>query len=181
MTTTKAQRQAWREKQRQENRCLRCGKDAKLGYGFCQGCLDLRQAKKHAAYQARKDRGVCTACGLVPPATGKVKCQACLDAGNTEANRSKSQKYRLKLRADVLQGYGAKCACCGESQPMFLDVDHVNNNGNTDRRVNRRYTHSLYRDLREENYPSDYQLLCRNCNWGKHVNKGVCPHQESKE
>ena len=32
----------------------------------------------------------------------------------------------------------------------------------------------LYRN----NFPKGFQTLCFNCNWGKHINDGICPHQQ---
>jgi hypothetical protein len=26
-------------------------------------------------------------------------------------------------------------------------------------------------------FPDGYQVLCMNCNWGKRMNKGICPHK----
>jgi ribosomal protein L40E len=34
----------------------------------------------------------------------------------------------------------------------------------------------LYRWLVKNGFPAGFQVLCRNCNWGKHANDGVCPH-----
>ena len=83
------------------------------------------------------------------------------------------KRYRTKLREDVLKGYGNKCACCGESEPLFLEIDHVNNDGFKDsRRIIQ-----IYSWIRRNNYPASFQILCCNCNRGKYKNGGVCPHK----
>jgi hypothetical protein len=83
------------------------------------------------------------------------------------------------LRRAVFEGYGNKCACCGESNSAFLQLDHVQNDGAAERRhltgINKRNT-ATYRKAVKENFPDRYQLLCANCNWGKRMNGGICPH-----
>lgn len=32
--------------------------------------------------------------------------------------------------------------------------------------------------LRRNGYPGGIQVLCFNCNLGKSINKGICPHKE---
>ena len=41
-----------------------------------------------------------------------------------------NKKAKRKLRQEVLDAYGGKCACCGEEQYEFLCIDHVNDDGN---------------------------------------------------
>lgn len=92
---------------------------------------------------------------------------------------------RKKIRDEVFAAYGGYvCACCGEDEPMFMTIDHINNDGNIHRRelamiVGNGGT-AFFAWLRRNKFPSGFQVLCRNCNWGKHINKGVCPHQTSK-
>lgn len=58
---------------------------------------------------------------------------------------------------------------------MFLSVDHIDNTGAQDRRLNG--GSSLYRRLKRMGFPKDnFQLLCWNCNSGKRLNGGICPH-----
>jgi hypothetical protein len=33
--------------------------------------------------------------------------------------------------------------------------------------------------LRKHNYPEGFQVLCHNCNMGRQINGGVCPHMEA--
>jgi len=68
------------------------------------------------------------------------------------------------LRMDVIEGYGGKCELCGESNPHFLTIDHINGNGSEERKIIGNL-HTFYRKLRDNNYPKDnYRLLCYNCN-----------------
>jgi len=88
-------------------------------------------------------------------------------------------KTRRKLRKDVLNAYGNKCMCCGETEQKFLTIDHIYNDGAEHRRsLNIRSAEKLYCWLRKNNYPKDrFQLLCFNCNCAKQY-YGKCPHKE---
>jgi len=59
---------------------------------------------------------------------------------------------------------------------MFLTLDHINNDGTRHRRefgTNQR----VLRSLKARGYPSGFQVLCSNCNHGRHRNGGTCPHK----
>lgn len=79
--------------------------------------------------------------------------------------------------------YGNKCNCCGESNKLFLTIDHVNNDGYKIRQRNKNGNYSApfsghyYKQIIKANFPSDLQLLCWNCNCGKARNGGICPHK----
>jgi len=75
---------------------------------------------------------------------------------------------------------GAKCNCCGETELKFLTVDHINNDGAAHRKITG-IGNNFFLWLRKNNFPSGFQILCFNCNCGKNVNKGICPHQLQKE
>ncbi|UKV75206.1 hypothetical protein FOC29_28265 [Burkholderia vietnamiensis] len=80
----------------------------------------------------------------------------------------------------MIAAYGGAWNCCGEREPMFLQLDHVENDGHVDRKI-RKTSAKLWATLKKLGWPNDrYQLLCANCNFGKAMNGGVCPHQ-SKE
>ena len=95
------------------------------------------------------------------------------------ARNARNVTYRSKIRADVLNAYGGKCECCGESHPEFLALDHINGGGGKERRtVAGNTSGGVYRLARNAGYPKDkYRLLCHNCNcaigW-----YGYCPHQK---
>ena len=95
---------------------------------------------------------------------------------NTERFKAKQQRWRTKLKSIVFEAYGNKCACCGETEPKFLEIDHVNNDGATDHRRLER----LLVWIKKNNFPSDYQILCSNCNHGRYRNGGICPHKTQK-
>lgn len=86
------------------------------------------------------------------------------------------RRRRERLKLAVCEAYGgAFCACCGEDELIFLTVDHVDNNGAKHRKIVNGL--ALYEWLVEKRFPKGFQIMCRNCNWGKHVCGGVCPHK----
>lgn len=90
---------------------------------------------------------------------------------------SAARGQSLKLAA--LNAYGGPtCSCCGEGTVAFLTLDHVNNDGGQHRKITGAGT-GFYNWLRKHAYPADVGLrvLCFNCNQGRRVNGGVCPHQ----
>lgn len=106
---------------------------------------------------------------------------------NREMVRSQERERYRSVKDQVYAAYGGyRCQCCGEAEPKFLSIDHVNNDGNLSRK---RYGYGvgrpaggvkLYRTIIELGFPPDYQVLCMNCNWGKARNDGVCPHETAK-
>lgn len=141
---------------------------------------------------------VCSKCGLEKPLTDfpyrkdnrcyRRKCKSChktyhADYYKTykpdgESVKAHSKKYRAKIREAVFQAYGGHiCACCGETEPAFLCIDHINGGGNEHRKELGRSGYSFYVWLQLSGFPPGFQVLCHNCNIGKHINGGVCPHK----
>jgi len=92
---------------------------------------------------------------------------------NLKAYYERQKVGRRKLKADAVNHYGGKCACCNETQIEFLTIDHINGGGNQHRKeLNGR---NIYYWLKENGYPAGFQVLCCNCNMAKGW-YGVCPH-----
>lgn len=87
------------------------------------------------------------------------------------------KKYHLRLRMQVIEGYGGICACCGEAEPLFLAIDHVNGGGHKERKEKRLAATNLLRHLIKSDFPPEYRLLCHNCNMARGI-YGFCPHEE---
>ena len=94
-------------------------------------------------------------------------CKTC----GTEINKIKARA----IKAKVIAGYGGKCNCpgCDITESAFLCLDHViplcrKRNENC---------FATWRDALRRKFPSEYQLLCYNCNCAKAFNPGGCPHQ----
>lgn len=99
-----------------------------------------------------------------------------LEAHKAKINRD-NQERRDEVRRKVYSHYGSACACCGETEICFLSIDHMDNDGAEHRRANNLQTgEQFYRWIVRNDYPKNLQILCMNCNWGKRMNNGVCPH-----
>jgi hypothetical protein len=155
-----------------------------------------------ATYKQAKERGLCQQCRSRPPVDGKSRCEPCREklAANYQRNKqdpewvkanrrranawqkanparkaANTARYRLKIKNAAYDHYGRMCRCCGETRPEFLTIDHVNNDGAAHRRAIGRGV-VIYKWLRDNGYPSDFQVLCWNCNLAKY-HYGSCPHE----
>lgn len=148
-------------------------------------CDECRPSAARAWDRARKARYKkerrCTSCHqymVGKQDVGLVRCDSCRQKFNAYTN-----KNNLELKLETFRAYGGLlCVCCGESEPCFLSLDHINDDGAKDRRQ-RGYPggDTLYRNLRKEGWPPGYQVLCHNCNHGRYINGGTCPHRKSRE
>lgn len=87
-------------------------------------------------------------------------------------------QYHRGYRAEMILAYGSRCACCGESEAMFLTLDHINGGGNIERREIG-CPMSIILRLRRLGWPKEnHQLLCWNCNHGERM--GGCPHKRQQ-
>lgn len=85
------------------------------------------------------------------------------------------------LRKEIVAAYGGRCACCGEAEIQFLELDHAQNDGASHRKTLGRGARPIYRWLKARDFPKKgFQLLCANCNQGKNRNGGVCPHAKGQ-
>ncbi len=144
-----------------------------------------RSEKRREIWKIREFNNLCIYCGVNLPYKNKKGCKDCLSkkakktSEFSKNNRGKINQYNLRLKHEVIEKYGNKCNCCNESQIHFLTIDHKNNDGNIERKSIKNYnTLSFYLKLKRENLRSDIQILCFNCNLGKSINGGVCPHIE---
>ena len=77
--------------------------------------------------------------------------------------------HNAKNRAKMFELMGNKCVCCGETDPIFFQVDHVHNDADYTGTGNRAGSIQLRQYVKE---PERYQLLCANCNHAKRMNGG---------
>jgi hypothetical protein len=77
------------------------------------------------------------------------------------------------LRDLVIEKLGSKCSCCSETIKDFLQIDHIEEGGNSERRLLKSSDEFHLRVLK---YHNNYRLLCANCNWGSYRGNGICPH-----
>lgn len=85
-------------------------------------------------------------------------------------NKIEVQRVRLKTLEHIK--YPAVCERCGESNFLVLTIDHINNDGQEERKKHstiqtwRRILKMKKNDARKR-----YQVLCRNCNWLKRIER----------
>jgi hypothetical protein len=96
-------------------------------------------------------------------------CRDCTNEGQMATWR----RHRLACLHHY-SGPTPHCACCGEAGLPFLCMDHINNDGAAHRKALR--TTFITTWLVKNGFPEGFQVLCYNCNNGKRVNNGVCPH-----
>jgi hypothetical protein len=97
-----------------------------------------------------------------------------------EQIRDYARYERFRLKLETIEAYGGQCVCCGEKEPLFLTIDHINGDGKQDRDLGHTTGTGFYRYLRKVGWPKDrYRLLCFNCNTARGF-WGVCPHELSK-
>ena len=91
------------------------------------------------------------------------------------------RNYHQIVKDKLFAAYGGyRCSCCGETEPKFLQLDHIHNDGYKHRRLvskSQKCGLSIYQDLIKRGFPPIIQVLCANCNFGKSRNGGVCPHK----
>lgn len=117
-------------------------------------------------------------------------CKKCSTVEAAERHRERARLGTAVLRAanklKVIEAYGSKCACCGETEPYFLCIDHVDNDGarhreeiglgrSTDGRRKVGSGSIMYAWLVKAGFPEGFQLLCANCNMAKQSLR-YCPH-----
>ena len=100
---------------------------------------------------------------------------------NHEESRKKGREYNKersrRLKQEIIDAYGGKCVCCGETIFEFLELDHRHGNGNEHRRsLKLGGGVQFYYWVKKEGFPDLFQLLCSNCNQAKY-RYDECPHQ----
>jgi len=97
-------------------------------------------------------------------------------SGSKERKNEQTRASRALLRLEILSHYSSgslTCARCGYGDARALDLDHMNNDGGDHRKVigRRGATYDIYAELKRNEFPEGYQVLCRNCNWIKEIEK----------
>jgi len=87
------------------------------------------------------------------------------------------QRYYFVKKA-VIEFFGGKCVCCGETQIPFLTISHKNNDAQEHRKIIGK-ARSFYSSLFINNFKCDFEIVieCWNCNCSKLTNNGICPHK----
>ncbi len=143
-------------------RCTRCGQEKPLS-DFARRSGRLSQVQSN-----------CKVCQV-----DQVREWRSRNPGRAEA--ANRQWIAINRRA-VLEHYSGgepHCACCGETEFVFLALDHINDDGYLERSQAGYSRAGFWSGLIRRGFPSGYQVLCHNCNWAK--SHGGCPHQAGVE
>ena len=122
-----------------------------------------------AVFQTKRvDKSVCQPCALVRRKAYNEEYR------KRPENIARVASLRRGLRQKVIDMYGGKCNCCGETQFEFLAIDHVNGGGRQERETLSSW--QLVNKVYKLNGSPEYQILCHNCNSAKGW-WGECPHK----
>ncbi len=102
---------------------------------------------------------------------GMRKRRSELSPEGLKKEREINKKYHTNRKNSLFDLMDNKCKCCGEDDPIYLQIDHVNNDGHLERKNRSRRGPKLTLKKYLE-APEKFQLLCANCNWAKQQNGG---------
>lgn len=147
--------------------CIYCGEKSITSGSGCKQCRVTKDSYNKTRRSKLRLSNLCWQCRR--PAHNKSLCDAC-------RARIRLKDLEEKVRAMRVYGNGS-CSCCGECHLSFLSLDHVNGGGNRHRKQ-LGGSANIYKRLRQLGYPKDPPLavLCFNCNLGRQLNGGICPH-----
>lgn len=148
--------------------------DSAESHRACNKCGETRPIEDFPLYHSQPGRRrQCKPCRLE---WRRGYFQQRKRTGARERDKQTTNAINRRLRLEVIAAYGGACECCGETTTRLLNVDHVLNDGVSERADRNLFSHKLHYFLRRNGYPRDrYQLLCVNCNMGK-AKYGTCPH-----
>lgn len=160
---------------KKQGKCPVCGapkqRTAACPFYLCDQCREKNRQNRMRREKKRRQRNLCPTCGG-KKSVSCVRCLRCRIKGRKARN-----EYRERIKNRVFEHYGNACACCGEKERVFLQIDHKKNDGALHRKsVGWRGGHGIYLSIIARHFPASVQILCANCNVGKQLNAGACPH-----
>jgi hypothetical protein len=152
---------------------------------YCRDCKsEINLARYHTLPKVRpveepERSKKCTSCKKVKTLTEKnwpanaygwsSHCRDCVRTRLKELKRS----YRLRVLEHYSEGT-PKCSCCGETELVFLAVDHIDGGGRKHHQeVGTSGEFSKW--IIDNGFPDNLRVLCHNCNMG-FARLGYCPH-----
>ena len=143
----------------------------------CKRCGKERLFPNHATGRARASRQLCQPCAVAEYNETRPR-QSREERSRKAADwyqRNKTQQaiyyagHRDRIRQEMVKAFGGKCSHCGESDPVVLVLDHINDNAKEDRKQNHHTGgYGFYMLLKSRSWPTaGLQLLCHNCNYRK--------------
>lgn len=139
----------------------------------CSGCREEKLREAFGRNRATRDglQNLCRACR----ADGAKRWPSAAP----EKAAARAKRWASRLKVEVIAAYGGACGCCGEREPDFLTVDHVNGEGRAEDRHpggEKLSGAALYLHVKRAGFPARYRVLCWNCNAAIGL-FGSCPHE----
>lgn len=159
---------------------------------ICQNSKPITNFRKTGPVHRNNRIRICRICSkkLNPEKTRRLRRAETIRRRDNGKKAEASRRNRSRLKLEALLAYSPPgttipiCACCKESIIDFLSLDHIDGGGNIHRRSLSKSNGgspsgtTLYRYLRLNKWPKEpsFQVLCFNCNMGRSINNGICPH-----
>ena len=150
--------------------CLACRRTGNTKYGFENNIC--RECKQNKPPVMPGNGTICKECNIKLVDWRNKQPQAKIRYAKREADRRKV----------IVDHYDGKCACCGEDRYIFLQIDHINNDGHSHRKMLK--GRAIYKWIctqfaRTGIWPEGFQILCANCNFAKSLTLvKKCPCQD---
>ena len=152
-------------------------RDGQSGYIWeCKACASERGKRK---YRANRERIAAKAKEWRAKNKDKMRAATARHRQKyperiKENGKLAASLRRIALKAEMMAAYGGACSCCGETNEVFLTLDHVGGGGAEHRK---RVGPAVYGDLKKRGWPKDgFRVLCMNCNWASRGG-AMCPHE----
>jgi len=162
-------------------KCIICGNECikiQSNHKYCsRKCFNVTRRKRRIEYSK-----VCKLCNknfICKRSTANFCSAICSRKvyyrNKPDLLKATRKRSSYNLKEKLFNMYGRYCYCCGQSEPGFLTLDHVKNDGYKDRKTEGLSSHAIYRKAIKHYRPDIYCILCYNCNLAK-AHLGICPH-----
>lgn len=170
-----------RERLKKAGLCRKCRQPFQPGASVnrCDPCNQAQNEYLAKRKQKLRNSGVCE-CGR-PVLKGLRKCVKCFEYNKTyyAEHRFASRRWATaryeRDRSACFGHYGNECACCGEPEERFLQIDHMDGRGREHRKSG---VTQIFSWLVSQGFPPGFQTLCANCNWAKRTGP-ACPLKDT--
>lgn len=138
------------------NKCEHCGGDIPVKRPMSQKLYNLRlycsrQCQSRYHYDKHRDN----------MRLSKAANMRRYRQENPKKYREMARDWKKKRRRRLLKMYGERCILCGFSDSRALTLDHINGDGNIERRKYGEW--GVYRKALAKYQPQRYRTLCMNC------------------
>lgn len=148
-------------------------------------CRECDRARSSADYQKYKDKYIARAKRYFSAHPEKVRIyrangnrRRSLDPSKRAASAALRKAWHARIKAEMFDAYGHKCACCGEAEIEFLTLEHTRGDGKAHRKAVG--ASRVYFDLKKRGWPTEgYAILCMNCNFASRGGR-TCPHARAR-